>query len=76
MTVYLDIIFCENILMNYIILFATLVIIKIKNKRQKIRLIISSIIGSGEWILKSICHCYFHVRKRMWTGGKLWKKFV
>lgn len=20
---------------------------------------ISSIIGSGEWILKSICHCYF-----------------
>ena len=51
MTVYLDIIFCENILMNYIILFATLVIIKIKNKRQKIRLIISSIIGSAYAII-------------------------
>lgn len=51
MTVYLDIIFCENILMNYIILLATLVIIKIKNKRQKIRLIISSIIGSAYAII-------------------------
>ena len=46
MTVYLDIIFIENILMNYIILFATLVIIKVKCKYQQIRLILSSIVGS------------------------------
>lgn len=46
MTIYIDIIFLENILMNYIILFATLVIIKSKTKYQQIRLIISSIIGS------------------------------
>lgn len=47
MTVYLDIIFVENILMNYIILFATLIILKIKNKRQQIRLLLSSAIGSS-----------------------------
>lgn len=46
MTIYLDIIFIENILMNYIILFATLIIIKVKNKRQQIRLLLSSAIGS------------------------------
>ena len=44
MTIYLDIIFVENILMNYIILFATLV--KVKNKGQQIRLLMSGIIGS------------------------------
>lgn len=46
MTIYLDIIFVENILMNYIILFATLVILKVKNKGQQIRLLMSGIIGS------------------------------
>ena len=39
-------IFAENVLMNYIILFATLVVIKVKNKRQQIKLFLSSIIGS------------------------------
>lgn len=46
MTIYLDIIFVENILMNFIILFTTLIIIKVKIKKQQIRLLISSIIGS------------------------------
>ena len=46
MTIYLDIIFVENILMNYIILFATLVILKAKNKWQQIRLLVSGVIGS------------------------------
>ena len=47
MTIYLDIIFFENVLMNYIILFATLVIVKSKCKHPQIRLILSSIIGSS-----------------------------
>lgn len=46
MTIYLDIIFVENMLMNYIILFATFIILKIKNKRQQMRLLLSSAIGS------------------------------
>ena len=46
LTVYLDIIFLENMLMNYIILFATLIIIKAKCKHQQIKLILSSAIGS------------------------------
>ena len=46
MSIYLDIIFLENILMNYIILFATLVIVKSKAKHLQLRLIISSVIGS------------------------------
>ena len=44
MTIYLDIVFVENIIMNYIILFATGVICK--EKIRQIRIIISSIIGS------------------------------
>ena len=44
MTIYLDIVFVENIIMNYIILFATGV--KSKEKIRQIRIIISSIIGS------------------------------
>lgn len=44
MTVYLDIVFMENILMNYIILITTGIICKKKMKQAK--LIISSIIGS------------------------------
>lgn len=46
MTIYLDIILCENLLMNYIILFATYVIIKPKTKHQQIRMILSSLLGS------------------------------
>ena len=44
MTIYLDIIFLENTLMNYIILYATGFIQKIKMKN--LRLIFSSIIGA------------------------------
>ena len=44
MIVYLDIVFLENILMNYIIVFATGVVIK--NECKKIRLLIASVIGS------------------------------
>ena len=44
MTIYLDIVFVENIIMNYIILFATGIICK--EKIRQIRIIISSIIGS------------------------------
>ena len=44
MTVYLDIVFLENILMNYIIVFATGVVIK--NECKKLRLLIASVIGA------------------------------
>lgn len=44
MTMYLDVIFFENLIMNSIILYATSIILKIKPKI--IRIIISSIIGS------------------------------
>lgn len=44
MSIYLDIIFIENLLMNYIILFAVSVVMKIQIKQ--IRLILSSAIGS------------------------------
>ena len=44
MTVYLDIVLLENICMNYIIVFATGVILK--TKINHLRLIISAIIGS------------------------------
>ena len=43
-TIYLDIIFLENLIMNSIILYATAIILKIKAKT--IRIIISSAIGS------------------------------
>lgn len=46
MTIYLDIILCENLLMNYIILFATYVIIKPKINHPQIRIILSSLMGS------------------------------
>ena len=36
MTVYLDIVFLENILMNYIIVFATGVVIKNECKKLKV----------------------------------------
>ena len=44
MIIYLDIIFLENLCMNYIILFATGYIMKLKFKQ--IRIILSSILGS------------------------------
>ena len=44
MTVYLDIVFLENILMNYIIIFATGV--AVKEKLSKVRILISSAIGA------------------------------
>lgn len=44
MTIYLDIIFLENLCMNYIILFATALIIK--NKIKHFRIIISSTLGA------------------------------
>lgn len=43
MTIYLDVIFLENLCMNYIILFATALILK--NKIKYYRLIISSTLG-------------------------------
>ena len=43
MTIYIDIIFIENIIMNAIILYATSIILK--QKIKIIRLIISSTIG-------------------------------
>lgn len=44
MTIYIDVIFLENLFMNYIILFATGIILKLKMKT--FRILISSIIGS------------------------------
>lgn len=44
MTIYIDVVFIENLIMNYIILFATSIIIKIKVKY--IRLILASILGA------------------------------
>jgi len=44
MTVYLDIVFFENVLMNYIIIFATGVVVK--EKLSKFRILISSVIGA------------------------------
>ena len=44
MTIYIDVVLIENLLMNYIILFATAVILKLKVKH--IRLILSSLIGA------------------------------
>lgn len=44
MTVYVDIVLLENICMNYIILFGTAYIIKIKIKH--IRIILASLLGA------------------------------
>lgn len=44
MTIYIDVVFIENLIMNYIILFATSIIIKIKVKH--IRLILASTLGA------------------------------
>ncbi len=44
MTIYVDVVLIENVLMNYIILFATSVVLKLKIKQT--RLIIASILGA------------------------------
>lgn len=44
MTIYIDVVFIENLIMNYIILYATSIIIKIKIKH--IRLILASSLGA------------------------------
>ena len=44
MTVYLDIVFFENVLMNYIILFACVVLLKVRLHR--FRLLVSSCVGA------------------------------
>ena len=49
MTIYIDVVFIENLIMNYIILFATSIIIKIKVKH--IRLILASILGAIYYII-------------------------
>ena len=44
MTIYIDVVLFENLIMNYIILLATGIILKIKIKH--LRLIIASLIGA------------------------------
>ena len=44
MTMYIDIVIIENLIMNYIILYATGIVTKVKMK--KIRVLISSLIGA------------------------------
>ena len=44
MTIYIDVVFIENLIMNYIILFATSIIIKVKVKH--IRLLLASSLGA------------------------------
>lgn len=44
MTIYIDVVLIENLVMNYIILFATTVVLKLKIKH--IRLILGSLIGA------------------------------
>ena len=44
MTIYIDVVLIENLFMNYIILFATGIILKIKMKQ--IRLLLASFLGA------------------------------
>ena len=44
MTVYIDVVFLENVLMNYIIIFATGVVIKAECKKW--RIMIASLVGA------------------------------
>ena len=44
MTIYIDIVLIENVIMNYIILFATAIVLKIKIKH--IRIFIASLLGA------------------------------
>lgn len=52
MTIYIDVVLIENLLMNYIILFATAIILKIQIKQ--IRLITGSLIGAIYTIISYI----------------------
>lgn len=49
MTIYIDVVLIENLIMNYIILFATAIVLKLKIKH--IRLILASLIGAVYSIL-------------------------
>jgi len=62
MTIYLDIVFLENVCMNYIILFATAIIFK--NKPKYLRIIISSILG-GMYAIVSLFKS-FEIYSGMW----------
>lgn len=61
MTIYLDVILLENICMNYIILFATGIIVK--TKMSQLRIIISSLLGGIYAILSfaPILHIYTNI---------------
>lgn len=52
MTIYIDIVLIENLIMNYIILFTTAVVLKIKVNH--IRLILASLLGAGYSIIAYI----------------------
>ena len=52
MTIYIDVVLIENLLMNYIILFATGVILKVKIKH--IRLLLASLVGAVYTIIAYI----------------------
>ena len=52
MTIYIDVVLIENLLMNYIILFATGVVLKLKIKH--IRLILGSLVGAIYTIISYI----------------------
>lgn len=52
MTVYLDIVFLENICMNYIIIYATVLLLKLNNK--PFRILLGSIIGAVYAVLSVI----------------------
>ena len=52
MTIYIDIVLLENIIMNYIILFATAIVLKIKKKH--IRIFIASLLGAVYSIIEYI----------------------
>ena len=52
MTIYIDVVLIENLIMNYIILFATAVVLKLKVKH--IRLIIGSFVGAVYTIISYI----------------------
>ena len=61
MTIYIDIVLIENLLMNYIILVATAIIAKVKIKH--IRILIGSLIGAIYSIMAymSIIHAYSNI---------------
>lgn len=59
MTIYLDVVLLENVCMNYIILFATSYIMKVKIKQWKV--LLSSVIRwmlCGSSILKYITNIF------------------